>query len=40
MSTAVRGQPASNGSVADGPRSADDGGTRLHLYRNPLRLAV
>ena len=40
MSTAVRGQPASNGSVTGGPRPAGDGGTRLRLHRNPLRLAV
>jgi Putative sensor len=40
MSTALRGQPASNGSVAGGPPTAGDGGTRLRLYRNPLRLAV
>ena len=40
MSTALRGRPASNGSVADGPQPAHDGGTRLRLYRNPLRLAV
>jgi len=40
MNTAVRGQPASNGSVAGGPPTAGDGGTRLRLYRNPLRLAV
>jgi Putative sensor len=40
MNTAVRGLPASNGSVAGGPHGADEGGTRLRLYRNPLRLAV
>ena len=40
MSTAVRGQPASNGSVADGPRGTDEGATRLRLQRNPLRLAI
>ena len=40
MSTALRGRPAANGSVADGPRPAHDGGTRLRLYRNPLRLLV
>ena len=39
MSTAVRGQPASNGSLAGDP-PAEGGGTRLRLYRNPLRLAV
>jgi hypothetical protein len=40
MSTALHGRPASNGSVADGPHPEPDGGTRLRLYRNPLRLAV
>jgi Putative sensor len=40
MSTAVRGLPASNGSVAGGPHGTDEGGTRLRLYRNPLRLVV
>ena len=40
MSTAVRGQPASNGSVASGPQPAVGGGSRLRLDRNPLRLAV
>ena len=40
MSTAVRGRPASNGSVAGGPHGTDNGGTRLRLHRNPLRLAV
>jgi Putative sensor len=40
MSTALLGQPASNGSVAGGRPPADGGGTRLRLYRNPLRLAV
>ena len=40
MSTAVRGRPASNGSVAGGAPGPDEGGTRLRLYRNPLRLAV
>ena len=33
MNTAVRGQPASNGSVAGGPQPALDGGSRLHLDR-------
>ena len=40
MSTAVRGPSASNGSMVGGPQLAGDGGTRLRLYRNPLRLAV
>ena len=40
MSTALLGQPASNGSGARGWPPADGGGTRLRLYRNPLRLAV
>jgi Putative sensor len=40
MSTAVRGLPASNGSVTGGPHGTDEGGTRLRLDRNPLRLAV
>ncbi len=40
MSTALLGQPASNGSGASGRPPADGGGTRLRLYRNPLRLAV
>ena len=40
MSTAVRGRPASNGSVAGGPHGTDEGGTRLRLDRNPLRLAI
>jgi hypothetical protein len=40
MSTAVRGRAAGNGSVAGGPHGTEEGGTRLPLYRNPLRLAV